>query len=67
MYLEKKTTKERHMKKKCGCETLSTGVEYINPLCSEHAERCGCDGCWACKGQERGCTCHIDWDEVYGH
>ncbi len=27
-------------------------------------EPCTCDGCWACKGREIGCTCDIDWDAL---
>ena len=27
-------------------------------------EPCTCDGCWACAGHVKGCTCDIDWDVV---
>lgn len=28
-------------------------------------EPCTCSGCWACKGRVIGCTCDIDWDEMF--
>jgi hypothetical protein len=28
-------------------------------------EPCTCEGCWACTGNEVGCTCDIDWDALY--
>lgn len=28
---------------------------------------CECDGCWCCEGSEPGCTCDIDWDDMYEH
>lgn len=28
-------------------------------------EPCTCDGCGACAGHERDCTCDIDWDEIH--
>lgn len=27
---------------------------------------CSCDGCTGCVGREIGCTCDVDWDEIYG-
>ena len=26
---------------------------------------CSCDGCWACGGHATGCTCDVDWDDLY--
>lgn len=25
---------------------------------------CACDGCWACEGHAKGCTCDVNWDEL---
>lgn len=27
--------------------------------------RCTCTDCWACEGNEPGCTCDIDWERLY--
>lgn len=55
------------LKKACGCQTLDTGLEYINPYCGLHGEPCDCEGCGFCNGKQRGCTCHVDWEKVYNH
>jgi len=40
-------------------------TEYVVPHGPD--DPCTCEGCWACKGAEVGCTCDIDWDKLYGH
>ena len=44
---------------------------YLGPLLKPNpaphgpGEPCTCKGCWSCTGEEVGCTCDIDWDELY--